>query len=210
MRVKDWQKFQHYKRRNPPWIKLHKALLDDPEFHALPPLASKVLAMCWLVASENDGNLPAITKLAFRLRMDSEALAQELSKLSHWLIEDASVVLAERLHDATPETETETKKKEAIGAKKVRTYSAEFDQQFWQPYPRTPVMSKAEAWTQWKKLSETDRAQAIAALPRFKSWLATKPDHPVVHACRFLSQRRFDGFDGAPLPASNDVARYLA
>ena len=33
--VKDLDKFQHYTHRNPPWVKLHYALLDDPAFLAL-------------------------------------------------------------------------------------------------------------------------------------------------------------------------------
>ena len=28
-RVKNWSKFQHYKNRNPPWIRLHVEILDD-------------------------------------------------------------------------------------------------------------------------------------------------------------------------------------
>lgn len=109
------------------------------------------------------------------------------------------------------DTETDKKKKEAIGAKQVRTYSDDFESQFWKPYPRTPVMSKSETWRAWKKLSEEEREKAIAALPRFKSWLGSKPDHPVVHACRFLSQKRFDGFDGTAIPPEpNGVSRYLS
>jgi hypothetical protein len=34
--IKNWSEFQHYKDRNPPWIKLHRALLDDYAFAALP------------------------------------------------------------------------------------------------------------------------------------------------------------------------------
>ena len=29
LHIKNWGEFQHYKKRNPPWIKLHKKLLDD-------------------------------------------------------------------------------------------------------------------------------------------------------------------------------------
>jgi hypothetical protein len=29
---KNWGKFQHYKDRCPPWIKLHRDLLNDREF----------------------------------------------------------------------------------------------------------------------------------------------------------------------------------
>ncbi|HEV2629447.1 MAG TPA: DUF1376 domain-containing protein [Pseudolabrys sp.] len=79
-----------------------------------------------------------------------------------------------------------------------RAYSVEFDEKFWKPYPRTPIMSKAEAWDIWERLSADDRAKAIAALPRYVAYLKSKPDHPAVHACRYLSQRRFEALAEAP------------
>ena len=109
MRVKDWQKFQHYKERNPPWIKLHKSLLDDPDWHDLDPVNAKALVMIWLIASESDGELPDERKLAFRLRMKPKECAATLAQLSHWLVHDASSALA----TCTTETETETYRKEA-------------------------------------------------------------------------------------------------
>ena len=52
--VKSWDRFQHYRDRNPPWVKLHKQFLDDFDFHSL-PVASRALApMLWLLASEHD------------------------------------------------------------------------------------------------------------------------------------------------------------
>ena len=101
MKIKNWRDFQHYKHRNPPWIKFHKTLLDDPEWHTLPPLASKVLAMCWLVASERDGELPPISKLAFRLRMSADEASEQISLLSHWICFDLSELLADGIADAS-------------------------------------------------------------------------------------------------------------
>ena len=101
MKIKNWRDFQHYKHRNPPWIKFHKTLLDDPEWHTLPPLASKVLAMCWLVASERDGELPPISKLAFRLRMSADEASEQISLLSHWICFDLSELLADGSADAS-------------------------------------------------------------------------------------------------------------
>ena len=58
-RVKNWEQFQHYKDRNPPWIKLHFALLASEDWVTLDD-ASKLLAVvCMLVASRNDGCVPA-------------------------------------------------------------------------------------------------------------------------------------------------------
>ena len=36
LRVKNWSAFQHYRHRRPPWIKLHRGLLDDFAWHRLP------------------------------------------------------------------------------------------------------------------------------------------------------------------------------
>ena len=36
LRIKNWAEFQHYRTRRPPWIKLHRGLLDDYAWHCLP------------------------------------------------------------------------------------------------------------------------------------------------------------------------------
>jgi len=56
--VKHWNEFQHYKDRNPPWIKLHRAVLDDYRFLALPDASKGHLMLLWLFASQNGGMVP--------------------------------------------------------------------------------------------------------------------------------------------------------
>jgi len=119
MRIKNWDTYQHYKDRKPPWIKLYRDILDDPEWHELSGDDAKSLVMLWLIASEStDGSIPNIKTLSFRLRIKETQVNQLLARLSHWLVQDASIVLADSKHDAIPETEretyteTETKKKE--------------------------------------------------------------------------------------------------
>jgi hypothetical protein len=56
--VKNWESFQHYAKRNPPWIKLHRAILDDYVFCSLPDLSKGHLMMLWLYASQNNGQIP--------------------------------------------------------------------------------------------------------------------------------------------------------
>ena len=105
---KNWNNFQHYKHRNPPWIKLHKNLLDDMQFQRL-PLASKALApMLWLLASENQIGLIDKTtdELAFRLRITEKELVGAIKPLiDNGFFVDADNVLASCLQDATTETE---------------------------------------------------------------------------------------------------------
>jgi hypothetical protein len=71
LQPKNWAVFQHYKDRCPPWIKLHRDLLNDRAFMCL-PLASKALApMLWLLASESkDGTFDGSQdELVFRLHI---------------------------------------------------------------------------------------------------------------------------------------------
>ena len=110
MRIKNWNKFQHFKDRKPPWVKLYRDLLDDIDWHELDAQASKVLVMLWLIASEEDGNIPATKTLAFRLRMTEKQTIDCLNKLSHWLEQDDISVISDRYQSDSLETETETEK----------------------------------------------------------------------------------------------------
>jgi len=111
MKIKNWSKFQHFKDRKPPWVKLYRDLLDDIEWHELDPKAAKVLVMLWLIASEEEGSIPPNKQLAFRLRMSEKETEVCISKLSHWLEQDDDNVISTRYQDDAPETETETEKK---------------------------------------------------------------------------------------------------
>lgn len=111
---RNWRDFQHYKDRNPPWIRLHRGLLDNKDFQRL-PVASRALApMLWLIASESvDGVINADPDdLAFRLRTTekeiSVALRPLMEKRFFEPVQSASTVLAECSHVAVPETEAET------------------------------------------------------------------------------------------------------
>jgi hypothetical protein len=110
MKIKNWNKFQHFKDRKPPWVKLYRDVLDDIEWFELDPLASKVLVMCWLIASEDDGKLPLAKTLAFRLRMTEKQTIDCLNKLSHWLEQDDINTISKQYQTDSLETETETEK----------------------------------------------------------------------------------------------------
>jgi len=111
---KNWAVFQHYKDRCPPWIKLHRDLLNDRVFMCL-PLASKALApLLWLLASESkDGTFDGSQdELVFRLHITPKEYSDGVKPLidkGFFII--ASGVLAERYQPAIPETETETETK---------------------------------------------------------------------------------------------------
>ena len=58
LRVKNFDKYQHYKDRNPPWVKLYRCILNDYEFCQLPIPSRLVYVFCIILASESDNRIP--------------------------------------------------------------------------------------------------------------------------------------------------------
>jgi hypothetical protein len=56
-RVKNFERFQHYKDRNPPWIKLYATLLEDYEFSQLDDASKAHLMLIWLLAGKHQNRL---------------------------------------------------------------------------------------------------------------------------------------------------------
>ena len=141
---KNWEKFQHYKHRSPPWIKLHRDILDDFDWWSL-PIASRAIAPClWLLAScEEDGEFDASPeKLAFRFRMtekDIQLAIKPLIDKGYFIC--ASDVLAPCYQDAMSEKSKSREEKE-----KEKEKEDSFDD-FWKAYPKKVGKDKAiAAW----------------------------------------------------------------
>ena len=122
MKIKNWHKFQHFKDRNPIWIKLYRKLLDDIEWHMLPAPAAKLLVSLWIIAAEDKaqtGALPDTRILAFRLRMREEEITSLIKLLGHWVdADDINLISSGYQVDITEkrreETETEKEKETEI------------------------------------------------------------------------------------------------
>lgn len=156
----NWSELQHYKDRSPPWIKLHKKLLDNYEFQCL-PVASRALApMLWLLASEHEnGQVDAEPrKLAFRLRMTEQEAVDALQPLiSTGFFSErkqaASKPLAKVRAAARPETETETEKRQKQGGRFA---------EFWALWPKNERKhDKAKCLAKWIAQALDDVADDI-------------------------------------------------
>ncbi len=107
--VKGFERFQHYKDRNPPWIKLYNELLDDYEFGLLTDATKWHLVAIWLLASRYNNRIPADAKwIGQRINATGPVDIVGLVK-SGFLIPDqgCSEMLATRKQSAMPETERE-------------------------------------------------------------------------------------------------------
>jgi hypothetical protein len=58
VRIRNWEKYQHYSQRNPPWIKLHNRMLDDYDYGCLPDSGKLLLITLFMLASRTDNNIP--------------------------------------------------------------------------------------------------------------------------------------------------------
>ena len=152
LQPKNWAVFQHYKDRCPPWIKLHRDLLNDRVYMRL-PIASKAIApMLWLLASESkdgvfDGSLD---ELVFRLHISEKEYKDGVKPLiDNDFFTVVSGVLAERLQDAIPETETE-RETETKKEKKATSVACpdSVSQQVWNDWMTVRKEKKAKTLTE--------------------------------------------------------------
>lgn len=173
MRIKNWTKFQHFKDRRPPWVKLYRDILDDLEWHELDPLAAKVLVMLWLIASENDGRIPDNKTLAFRLRLTELKTKEIIIKLSHWMEHDDINVISDQYQCDRPERETEreieteTKKKREIAT--IVACPPDVDQQIWEDWKQLRKAKKAPVT---ETVVNSARKEAAKANMEFSDFLS--------------------------------------
>ena len=93
MRVRNWDKFQPtMKDRNVIWIKIYRQILEDYEWHNLSSDSKATLLELLLLASENNGQLPEVHKIAFRLRKTEDFINEQIGLLSHWLQLDNNLI----------------------------------------------------------------------------------------------------------------------
>lgn len=127
--VKNFDKFQHYKERNPPWIKVHRSIFDDYEFECLHDASKLHLMLIWVLASQCDNKIPADPewlkrKLGVNGKIDLKPL---IDKGFLVCMQDASNMP----ENADSETESETYKS---------TYKTdareEWFEEDWASYPR--------------------------------------------------------------------------
>src|SRR5688572_23533296 len=135
LRVKNWSEFQHYKDRNPPWIKLHRALLDDYEFALLPDATKAHLMLLWLFASQNGGKIPEDAKFLQRKLGLEKPPDLELLINQGLLIpeQDASNTLAERKQD---DSEAQAFARSREKRREEAEKSTQRFAQLWSQYPR--------------------------------------------------------------------------
>lgn len=160
--VKNFDKFQHYKDRNPIWIKLYYELLDDYEFSRLDDAAKWLAVGLWMLASRCGNRIPNDSEwIAKRLSLKAKPNLNALLGSGFISIvameQSASNALASRYQDACleKETEKETEKKKDLGAASL------LFEVVWTDYPRK--VNKTAAKKAWDKATRSNDPKAVEA-----------------------------------------------
>jgi len=83
-------------------------------------------------------------------------------------------------------------------------YSQEFET-FWKAYPTDPLMSKQEAFAAFEKLDPEQQAEVTASVPAFRAYCSSHVDYRPVHASRYITQGRYEGFIASAAKANAKI-----
>ena len=184
MRIKNWEKFNLYKPRNPryqkkmTWFKFYGTdYINDIEIHKLSFEQKAVLVELWCLGSESDGVLPDNYEIAFRLHYPIEFIEKIVNELftRGWL--------EENYQPANIEKRREEKKREDIYVVKTTN---RFDE-FWENYPNVRKVNKKTCLERWaNKNLDAIADEVIGYVKKMKDTQSWK-----------------DGFSPAPLTLLN-------
>ena len=110
LKIKNWSKWQTYRsdRGQPPWIKLHRCLMRNPEWVALSDAERGQLVGIWLLAADHDGAIPASTDLIQKLcYLETKPNINKFIELG-FICQNGVDVASRRRQDDQPKAETDT------------------------------------------------------------------------------------------------------
>ncbi len=182
--VKDFEKFQHYKDRNPPWIKFYNTTLDDYDLGKLPDAAKAHLFAIWLLASRNNNQIPYDpTWVANKINATSPVDLELLSKTGFIILEQAcSKTLSLGLQDACLE--------ERRGEERQSQFS-----EWYKLYPNKKGNGAAEkAYNKVIKNKNATHEELVIGLNRFLEDIKIKKTEKqfIAHPATWLNQGRWE------------------
>lgn len=174
MFIKNWKEHQPTMKqdRNVIWIKVYRRLLEDYSWNKLNDSNKATLLELWLLASENNGALPSLDEIAFRLRKDEKYINQQLEQLSDFVKQNVSESETSRTQNVSLEVEVEVEKE--VEKKSLSKQEKEDFEIFWNMYPKKRNKDKAmDAWK--KKKPELDKClKALEWQKKQDQWVQEK------------------------------------
>ena len=196
MKIRNWERYQpKMKDRDVIWIKLYRRILEDYEWHNLNSDSKATLIELLLLASEDNGKLPSVNKIAFRLRKSIEFIDNEINNLSHWIQLDNNM-LTTCHQDVALEKSREEKSIEDNSKTYVRF------EEFWNTLLPKRRVNKKGCTEKWKKHQldlEADKILTwLKQMNMTSEWKEGFNPSPEV----IINQRRWE--DGITKPIKNE------
>lgn len=196
LRIKNYDQYQHYGNRNPPWIKLYRCIMNDYELRMAPIASRLAYVYLLIIASETDNRIP------YDCAFLSERFGYEVNELTLSPLIDSGFLLASGtrrtlarstlllpdLNSLNPDLKIRSKDRAAddLACKVI-----DFDT-FWSAYPRKVGPKAAlKAWHAAKdKPCITDILNAIGRAKQSEQW--TKDNGQFIpHPATWLNQGRW-------------------
>lgn len=190
-KIKNWEEFQPPLRadRNVIWIKLYRKILDDFNWSNLTDSNKATLIELWLLASENEGNLPDSEEISFRLRKDKSFINKQLEQLSAFVLRDGNDSAATRQQVGSLEkSRVEIEKSKRKSRERVEVDNG-FDV-FWNNYPRKVGRGKAEEAWKKQKPNVDDVLKTLIWQKESKQWFQQNGAF-VPNPSTYLNQKRW-------------------
>jgi len=168
LKIRNWRKFQHFKDRRPPWVKVYRDIMERRDINMISDRSFRLLVYLWLIASEDElknGNLPSVDDIAFRIRWPKALTEKGLEELGPFLEQGDIAMISTGYHVDAPETETETEAEREAEAACLSAF-----ERCWKAFGR--YGAKPKALTYWRELSTEDRADIEGAIPHYLECVA--------------------------------------
>ena len=194
--IRHWDKWQSYRadRGQPPWIKIHRCVMRDPEWVSLSDAQRGQLVAIWLLAADRNGVIPAspqvIQKLCFMDSLPDLKLFIELD----FIVDDDSVASEWRQCDSPDKIREEKRREESTCIEpngSTRATSIHFEQ-FWSHWPVKRNKVKAKQAFLNKKFTIEDVEELIADVEMRKSKDQQWKKNFIPHCSTYLNGQRWE------------------
>lgn len=157
MKVKNWKKHQHYNKPKPPWIKLHRDILNDYDFQKLKPSEKWTVIGLWLIAAETDNEIPDDPQwLKNRLGLTMDIDLDTLYSTGFFLEIDTEPI------DALDQAAIDALALEEKRREEERRIAHDQFEKWWEAYQKKTGRARAEA--KWMKLEPDQRLACNAVV----------------------------------------------
>ena len=117
IKIRNWEKWQTYRkdRGQPPWIKIHRCVMRNPEWVSLSDAEKGQLVCLWLLGADHDGSIPSdpalIKQLCYLNKSPNLKKFQDLQFLENDGCQgDVNMTPQRRQHDAPKAEENREEK----------------------------------------------------------------------------------------------------